>query len=236
VLKASRVANLEFHSTSWLIALVLILCSLSGTALAQSDAPLTNDDVVKMVRAELATRIIRTTIESSNAKFDLSPAGLIALKEAGVSDDLIAAMQARMQDLARGAITDAATRTAPEKSELLSSSKDPDLILRNFKTMLVDASGAQLFGDEQMKAALGRNKEFAALGISLVDDPAVADVVLKVNYTFAWDYPFSLRHQNTSLVLLSGKGSGPFSGPAGASSVASELVKVLKPYRVPRGS
>jgi hypothetical protein len=52
-----------------------------------------------------------------------------------------------------------------------------------------------------------------------------------VNYTFAWDYPFSLQHQNTSLVLLSGKGSGPFSGPTGAASVASELVKALKPYR-----
>jgi hypothetical protein len=65
-----------------------------------------------------------------------------------------------------------------------------------------------------------------------VDDPAVADVVLDVGYTFAWDYPFSLKHQNTSVVLLSGKGSGPFSGPRGATSVAGELVKLLKPYRV----
>jgi hypothetical protein len=55
--------------------------------------------------------------------------------------------------------------------------------------------------------------------------------VLTVGYTFAWDYPFSLQHQNTSMVLLSGKGSGPFSGPAGAKSVANELVKLLKPHR-----
>ena len=61
----------------------------------------------------------------------------------------------------------------------------------------------------------------------------VEDVfVLTVSYTFAWDYPFTLKHQNTSLMLLSGKGSGAFSGPKGASSVASELVKALKPYRV----
>ena len=53
-----------------------------------------------------------------------------------------------------------------------------------------------------------------------------------MNYTFAWDYPFALRHQNTSVVLLSGKGVGPFSGPAGAISVAGELAKVLRPYRV----
>jgi hypothetical protein len=64
-----------------------------------------------------------------------------------------------------------------------------------------------------------------------VDDPAVADVVLDVAYRFAWDYPFTVRHQNTSVVLVSGKGSGPFSGPRGATSVASELVKALRPFR-----
>jgi hypothetical protein len=54
-----------------------------------------------------------------------------------------------------------------------------------------------------------------------VDDRAVADVVLDVDYTFAWDSPFTLKHQNTSMVLLSGKGSGSFYGPKEASSVAS---------------
>ena len=67
---------------------------------------------------------------------------------------------------------------------------------------------------------------------TIVDDPAVADVVLEVGYTFAWDYPFSLKYQDTSVVLVSGKGSGPFSGPAGATSVASEFAKLLKAYRV----
>ena len=130
------------------------------------------------------------------------------------------------------ALRDGAPRSASEKSDrLVTSSKDPDFILRNFKTLLVDANGAKYFGSPQMKAALGRNKEFAALKVAIVDDPAVADVVLDVNYTFAWDFPFSLRHQSTSLVLLSGTGSGPFSGPRGATSVASELAKLLKPHR-----
>ena len=35
-----------------------------------------------------------------------------------------------------------------------------------------------------------------------------------------------------ALVLVSGKGSGPFSGPAGATRVASEFAKLLKAYRV----
>ena len=121
---------------------------------------------------------------------------------------------------------------APDQSELLKNSKDRDFILRNFRTMYVDARDAQYFGSDQIKAALGRNGGFNQLNIRIVDDPSVADVVLKVSYTFAWDYPFELRHQNTTMVLLAGKGQGPFSGPLGAADVARELVNAVKPYRV----
>src|SRR5690348_12674769 len=98
--------------------------------------------------------------------------------------------------------------------------------------MYVDARDAQYFGADQMKAALGRNDGFHDLNIRMVDDPAVADVVLKVSYTFAWEYPFELRHQNTTIVLLAGKGLGPFSGPLGAADVARQFVNAAKPYRV----
>jgi len=135
----------------------------------------------------------------------------------------------------RSALPTAAVAPGDDKgrqSDRISASMNKDDILRNFRTMYVDAQNANFFGNEQMKAALGRNKDFAALNINIVDDRAVADVVLVVGYTFAWDYPFVLRHQNTSIVLLSGKGSGPFSGPAGAASVANQFCKLVGPYRV----
>jgi hypothetical protein len=56
-------------------------------------------------------------------------------------------------------------------------------------------------------------------------------VILKVSYTFARDYPFELTHRNTTIVLLSGKGEGPFSGPLGADDVARNLVNLTKPWR-----
>lgn len=120
---------------------------------------------------------------------------------------------------------------APDQSDLLKNSHDRDFILHNFRTMYVEAVEAHYFGSDQMKAALGRNKEFQKLGIRMVDDPRVADAVLKVSYTFAWDYPFELRHQNTTFVLLAGKGSGPFSGPLGAADVARQFVNAAKPWR-----
>jgi hypothetical protein len=128
--------------------------------------------------------------------------------------------------------TSNAALDAPEKSDVLKSSKDRDTILRTFKTMFVKADRATYFGSDQLKAALNRNKDFKLLNIRIVDDPKLADVILDVGYTFAWDYPFELRHQNTTTVILAGKGSGPFSGPAGAASVAAEFVKLAKPHRV----
>ena len=120
---------------------------------------------------------------------------------------------------------------APDQSELLKNSRDRDFILHNFRTMYVDARDAKYFGSDQMKAALGKNKEFEKLNIRIVDDRRVADVVLTVSYTFAWDFPFELMHQNTTIVLLSGKGEGPFSGPLGAADVARVFVNTAKPWR-----
>ena len=208
--------------------LVFLIVVALGQALhaGQGSDVLVNEDVVKMVRAQLSTTVILNTIQSANAKFDVSPTALVALKEAGVEDRIIEAMQVKAR--AAGAKTEL---TAPEKSDLLADAKDRETILRSFKTVFVDASHAVYFGNPQMKAALGRNKDWSAMQIAVVDDRSLADTVLEVGYTFAWDYPFSLKHQNTSVVLVSGKGSGPFSGPRGATSVAGELVKLLKPYR-----
>jgi len=120
---------------------------------------------------------------------------------------------------------------APDQSELLKNSKDPDYILRNFKTMYVETKDIDFFGSDQMKSALHDNPDFQKLNIHIVDDRRVADVVLVVSYTFAWDYPFELRHQNTTMVLLAGKGEGPLSGPLGAADVARVFVDLATPWR-----
>ena len=121
----------------------------------------------------------------------------------------------------------------PDQSDQLKNSKDADFILHNFKTMYVETKGIDVFDANHMKAALLKNGDFAKLNIHIVDDRRVADTVLTVSYTFAWDFPFQLRHQNTTMVLLAGKGEGPFSGPLGAADVARVFTKLAKPWRTP---
>ena len=121
---------------------------------------------------------------------------------------------------------------APDQSELLKNSKDADFIRRHFKTMYIETRGIALFGPELISAELKKNEEFNKMHIEIVQDRKVADTVLAVSYNFAWDYPFVLRHQNTTTVLLGGKGEGPFSGPLGAWDVARQFVNAARKWRL----
>src|SRR5262245_42808351 len=102
--------------------LILILLAHVVHAQSQSDQTLTNDDVIRMVRAQVSTAVIIAAIRDANVRFDLSPTGLIALKDANVGDQIIQAMQDRVR--ARSSGTDAVTLGAPEKSDRLAATKD----------------------------------------------------------------------------------------------------------------
>ena len=56
---------------------------------------ITNDSVIKMTKAGLEEVIILQSIQTQPTKFELNPDDLIALKQAGVSQPVIAAMQAK---------------------------------------------------------------------------------------------------------------------------------------------
>jgi len=98
---------------------ILLLC-LFLTAVAQP-AALTNDSVVKMVKAQLGEDLIVTTIRSQLCIFQLGADDLIALKQAGVSDKVIAAMVEKSNlDTTAGAVAQpvAGAPAAPPVSEV----------------------------------------------------------------------------------------------------------------------
>jgi hypothetical protein len=66
------------------------LLLLSSALFAQET--ITNDSVIKMVKAGLSQDLIVSTINSSAGKFDTSTNALIALKRAGAGDKVIAAV------------------------------------------------------------------------------------------------------------------------------------------------
>jgi hypothetical protein len=63
------------------------------------EPPLTNEDVVKLVQAGLASDLVVTKInQSSSVAFDLSTNGLVALANLKIPHDVIAAMMQRAHD------------------------------------------------------------------------------------------------------------------------------------------
>lgn len=67
-----------------------ILCVAASSAFAQDK--LTNSEVISLTKAGLASSVILEKIRTSQTDFDTSTDGLIALKQAGVADDVVAAM------------------------------------------------------------------------------------------------------------------------------------------------
>lgn len=68
----------------------LLLLLAVPAAFAQST--MNNEAVIKMVKAGLSNSIIVSTVQSSPGQYNTSPDGLIALKNAGVDDTVIAAL------------------------------------------------------------------------------------------------------------------------------------------------
>jgi hypothetical protein len=66
---------------------------------AQVKAPLTNDGVLKLVRAGFSEAVLLRAIEVNQHAFDITPEALAALKEAGVSERVISAMRSPAQEL-----------------------------------------------------------------------------------------------------------------------------------------
>ena len=75
------------------LALTLVLCFISVPfAFAQDITPLTNADIVTMVRAKLPAGLIIEKINTSSCAFDTFPSVLAELKYKGVPDEVLMVM------------------------------------------------------------------------------------------------------------------------------------------------
>lgn len=88
-----------------LLAVLLLLLPFAATA-----APMTNDDVIKMVKGGLGEATVLQAIDAAEAGFDTSPDGLVKLKGGGVSDTVIQRIIARKSSAPAASTPVAATQ------------------------------------------------------------------------------------------------------------------------------
>lgn len=74
-----------------LVTFLLVVLGV-GSVLAQEGAPLTNQDVLDLLKAGLGSSLVVAKISGTATRFDTSPAALQALKAENVPDDVLLAM------------------------------------------------------------------------------------------------------------------------------------------------
>ena len=120
----------------------------------------------------------------------------------------------------------------PAGSELSRAidSHDPVQILRNFRTMFIISRTVWLKVD-LMQEAMQKEPAFAAWGLAIVSDPRIADVRLTVDRVlFTWTWTYEMVHQNSGIVLATGK-LNAVAGGAATSKIADAVVSQISRAR-----
>ena len=87
-----RIAVRRLVSLMSLAAVIGLCADVTAGAAGQPPAPLVNGDVLEMVKGGLPESTIVGAIQTNPSNFDVSPAALIALNKAGVSETVMNAM------------------------------------------------------------------------------------------------------------------------------------------------
>jgi hypothetical protein len=113
VLDPDRQGEAPMHKAICAVLFTAVLSAVLCPVIA-AQQPLNNDSVMKMVKAQLSDDVIITTINASPGAYDTSPDALIALRQAGVSDKVIAAMVAKSPAPAVPASSGSAAPSTPD--------------------------------------------------------------------------------------------------------------------------
>lgn len=149
----------------------LLLLGLPWTLFGQSSKPLSNTDVVKMVKGGLPESVIISSIQSSPAKYDISPDALLALQKDGVTAKEMDAMIAESKKAPSA--TETAASAAPASTGHL-----PHVIAN---------AGKSAVNLPLEKTSLAQTKTKPSSMTSLAGDSALNQAMRAGVNTAAWD-------------------------------------------------
>jgi hypothetical protein len=197
---------LVFTRSLCLLLVLAIGCLALPVVAQQGQQPLTNDDVVKMVKSGLPTGTIVGAIQANESNFDVSANGLIALHKAGVTQPVMDAMIAsaskkRTPEIPSAAPASGATSNAPVAGQFSATVSD------NGKQQAVQLEKTQLAQTKTKASSLG----------ALSADSALNQTFQAGVNTAAWA---AWQH---------GGGYGSYAGVSTAGNVMSGIMGHRKP-------
>jgi S1-C subfamily serine protease len=126
-----------------------------------------------------------------------------------------------------------AAAATPQSSAAIADAK-PQEIVRNAKTIFIHSKTSFLTVDT-VDRALEREKQWPELGLTIVQDPRVADLLIEIDRPlFTYVHTFVVVDKRTSIVLDSGKVTA-FDGTIASGGIAKDLVKFFAASKIPKG-
>jgi hypothetical protein len=112
---------------------------------------------------------------------------------------------------------------------------DPAKLLHQSRTLYIN-SYSNLFKSVQLRNELQKKREFTDWSLSFVDEREVADLILEIEHVpLTWEFPFTIRHQRTGIVITTGKVYAWGGGDGGvlmASRIVDRLTKLRAAIKV----
>ncbi|HEU4636405.1 MAG TPA: trypsin-like peptidase domain-containing protein [Edaphobacter sp.] len=120
----------------------------------------------------------------------------------------------------------------PQSSAAIADAK-PSQILKNAKTIAIHSKTSFLTVDT-LDRALVRQKDWEKLGLTIVQDPRVADLLIEIDRPlFTYVHTFVIVDKRTSIVLGSGKVTA-FDGTIASTGLAKDIAKIFAAERLPK--
>jgi hypothetical protein len=118
----------------------------------------------------------------------------------------------------------------PQSSAAIADA-DPKQIIRNAKTIYIHSKTSFLTVDTVDRALL-LQKDWSNLGLTLVQDRRVADLLIEIDRPlFTYVHTFVIADKKTSIILGSGKVTA-FDGTIASGGIAKEIVKIFSAARL----
>jgi hypothetical protein len=137
--------------------------------------------------------------------------------------------------LGSGAALQMPAKTAadvPQSSAAIADAK-PSQILKNAKTIAIHSKTSFLTVDTLDRALVGQ-KDWEKLGLTIVQDPRVADLLIEIDRPlFTYVHTFVIVDKRTSIVLGSGKVTA-FDGTIASTGLAKDITKIFASERLPK--
>lgn len=129
---------------------------------------------------------------------------------------------------------DKAAEAVPQSSAAISGAQ-PQQILKNAKTIYIHSKTSFLTVDT-LDRALALQKGWPELGLTIVQDPRVADLLVEIDRPlFTYVHTFVIIDKRTTIVLDSGKVTA-FDGTIASGGIAKDIVKVFAAAKHPAQS